>query len=76
MARVAIICGAVFFLLAFHLNSAGADRRAAYRLFVYSIVYLFVLFAALLRDHGSGSSSLMRPSSHRGARGTGNFSEV
>jgi protoheme IX farnesyltransferase len=61
-------------------------------LFVFSIVYLFVLFAALLIDHGSGSLSPMRSSSHggrgvpvhaerlpgtdRSAGGTVNFSEV
>ncbi len=51
---------------AFQLNrSIEADRRAAHRLFVFSIFYLFVLFAALLIDHGSGSFSSMR-SSHDG----------
>ena len=55
--------GAVFLLLAVRMNrSAGADRRTAHRLFVFSIVYLFTLFAALLIDHGSGSSSTMRSS--------------
>jgi heme o synthase len=64
---VAAICGAIFLLLAGQLNrSTGADRRAAHRLFVFSIFYLFVLFAALLVDHGSGSFSLMR-SSHGGS---------
>jgi protoheme IX farnesyltransferase len=42
-------------------------------LFVFSIVYLFVLFAALLVDHGGDSFSLMRVS-HAGR--TVNFSEV
>ena len=57
----AAICGAGFLLLAGRINkSAGLDRRAAHRLFVFSIVYLFVLFAALLIDHGSGSLSTMR----------------
>ncbi|MEA3102708.1 heme o synthase [Caballeronia mineralivorans] len=65
---VAVVCGALFLLLAFQLNrSLGADRRAAHRLFVFSIVYLFVLFAALLVDHGSGSSS--REWSSDGGRG-------
>jgi protoheme IX farnesyltransferase len=45
--------------------SAGTDRRAAHRLFAFSIFYLFALFAALLIDHGSGSLSAMR-SSHGG----------
>jgi protoheme IX farnesyltransferase len=63
---IATICGAVFVLLAVQLNrSIGADRRTAHRLFVFSIFYLFVLFAALLVDHGSGSFSSMR-SSHGG----------
>jgi protoheme IX farnesyltransferase len=63
---VAAICGALFLLLAGQLNRAiEADRRAAHRLFVFSIFYLFVLFSALLIDHGSGSFSAMR-SSHDG----------
>jgi heme o synthase len=58
---IAAICGAGFLLLAGRINrSAGIDRRAAHRLFVFSIVYLFVLFAALLIDHGNGSLSTMR----------------
>jgi protoheme IX farnesyltransferase len=65
---IAVVCGAIFLLLAGQLNwSVGADRRAAHRLFVFSIVYLFVLFAALLVDHGSGSSSPVRSSD--GGRG-------
>jgi protoheme IX farnesyltransferase len=59
----AAICGAVFLLLAVQLHkSAKADRRAAHRLFVFSIVYLFALFAALLIDHGRGSFSHLRSS--------------
>jgi heme o synthase len=50
------ICGALFLLFALQLNmSPWADRRAAHRLFLFSISYLFVLFAALLIDHGVGS---------------------
>ncbi|MET4444640.1 protoheme IX farnesyltransferase [Bradyrhizobium sp. GM2.2] len=53
---IASICGAVFFLLALQLNrSVGADRRSAHRLFVFSISYLFLLFATLLVDHNGGS---------------------
>jgi protoheme IX farnesyltransferase len=64
---VATICGALFLVLAGQLNrSAGADRRAAHRLFVFSIFYLFALFAVLLIDHGSGSFSPMR-SRHGGS---------
>jgi protoheme IX farnesyltransferase len=90
---IAAICGALFLLLAFQLNrNIGADRRTAHRLFVFSIFYLFVLFAALLVNHGGDSFSPMR-SSHsdrtggfaraepqsgavRGACCTVNFSEV
>src|SRR3954452_8409764 len=72
---IAAICGALFLLLAGLLNrSPGADRRAAQRLFVFSIFYLFVLFAALLIDHGSGSFSPMR-SSHDG-RGVSAHAEL
>jgi protoheme IX farnesyltransferase len=86
---IAAICGALFLLLARQLNrSIEADRRAAHRLFVFSIVYLFVLFAALLIDHGNGSLSLMRsshgvpthtrllPGAARSACSSVNFSEV
>ena len=49
---IVAICGALFLLLAVQLSeSSGADRRAAHRLFLFSISYLFVLFAALLIDH-------------------------
>jgi protoheme IX farnesyltransferase len=45
--------GAILVALAWQLRRAGEpDRRAAYRLFAFSIVHLFVLFAALLADHG------------------------
>jgi heme o synthase len=47
----AVVSGTVFITLAARLNrSRGADRRAAHRLFVFSISYLFLLFAALLAD--------------------------
>jgi heme o synthase len=63
---IAAICGAVFLLLAGTLHrSTGADRRAAQRLFLFSIAYLFVLFAALLIDHSAESLSSTR-SSHVG----------
>jgi protoheme IX farnesyltransferase len=72
---IAAICGALFLLLAVQLNrSIEADRRAAHRLFVFSIFYLFVLFAALLIDHGSGSFSPMR-SSHN-SRGVSVHAEL
>ena len=45
----AVTCGAILVALAFQLHgSKGTDRRAAQRLFTFSILYLFVLFAALL----------------------------
>ena len=48
------ICGAFFVVLALRLSrSREFDRRPADRLFAFSIVYLFVLFAALLADNGS-----------------------
>jgi protoheme IX farnesyltransferase len=87
---IAAICGAFFLLLACQLNrSIEADRRAAHRLFVFSIFYLFVLFAALLIDHGSFSPmrsshddrgvsvhAELLPDAVRSACCTVNFSEV
>jgi heme o synthase len=68
---IAAICGVLFLLLAGQLNrSIETDRRPAHRLFVFSIFYLFVLFAALLVDHGIGSGTV------RSACSTINFSEV
>jgi heme O synthase-like polyprenyltransferase len=72
---IVAICGAIFLLLAFQLNSSiEADRRAAHGLFVFSIFYLFMLFAAVLVDHGSGSFSPVR-SSH-GAGGVSVHAEL
>jgi heme o synthase len=63
---IAAICGAVFLVLAGQLNrSSGADRRAAQRLFLFSIAYLFVLFAALLVDREAESFSSV-PTPHHG----------
>ncbi|MER8571330.1 heme o synthase [Mesorhizobium sp. M1409] len=48
----AIGCGANLVALAIRLRSSDdADRRTPRRLFAFSILYLFVLFAALLIDH-------------------------
>jgi protoheme IX farnesyltransferase len=45
----AIVCGAILVVLALQLSgTSGADRRAAHRLFAFSIAHLFLLFAALL----------------------------
>jgi protoheme IX farnesyltransferase len=50
----AVICGAILIVLALQLVRSGrGDRRAAHRLFAFSILYLSVLFAALLTSSGS-----------------------
>jgi heme o synthase len=57
---VAMICGGAFVLLAVQLDrTSEADRRVAHCLFLFSITYLFVLFAALLVDHRGGEGSPM-----------------
>jgi heme o synthase len=59
-AATAVVSGTVFIALGARLSrSRGADRRAAHRLFVFSISYLFLLFAALLADHYSDRWSTM-----------------
>jgi protoheme IX farnesyltransferase len=61
----AAVCGAIFIALAIRLNaSSHADTRLARRLFVFSISYLFLLFAALLADHAANPwlSKLLSPS--------------
>ena len=56
----AVIGGTLFVGLALALRSAGAVyRQAAHRLFGFSIVYLFVLFAALLLDAGGKASAMV-----------------
>jgi heme o synthase len=71
----AAICGAILVVLAFQLSrSSEADQRAAHRLFVFSITYLFVLFAALLVDP-SGRPRLSVPAPH-GARAAAGFVHV
>jgi protoheme IX farnesyltransferase len=51
----AVACSAIFIALAWRLRNSGPDdRRPATRLFAFSIVYLFVLFAALLADDIGG----------------------
>jgi protoheme IX farnesyltransferase len=45
----ALVCGGIFVVLALQLDrNSKADRKAAHRLFAFSIAYLFLLFAALL----------------------------
>jgi protoheme IX farnesyltransferase len=54
----AVVCGAGFILLALRLaKSREGDRASAHRLFVFSIFYLFVLFAALFADHAADPCS-------------------
>jgi heme o synthase len=49
----AIVCGTTFIALALRLTgSSAADPRPAHRLFAFSILYLFALFAALLTGKG------------------------
>jgi heme o synthase len=53
----ALVFGALMSALAWRLmreNEEPIGRRAAMRLFAFSILYLFVLFAALLVDHQAG----------------------
>ncbi|MFY9990254.1 MAG: heme o synthase [Rhodoplanes sp.] len=54
---VAAIAGAMMVLLALRLKNAGTDNAAhaaAKRLFSFSLLYLFALFAVLLVDHWLG----------------------
>jgi protoheme IX farnesyltransferase len=56
----AVIGGTLFVGLALQLRRAGAFyRRPAHRLFGFSIVYLTVLFAALLADGGGKASAVV-----------------
>jgi len=55
----AAVCGAAFIALALRLaGSNEVDRRPAHRLFAFSILYLFLLFAALCAGNGGGRWSL------------------
>jgi protoheme IX farnesyltransferase len=53
-ATAAICAAALTALLSQLKRSSETDRRAAHRLFAFSIAYLFLLFAALLIDHAAG----------------------
>jgi protoheme IX farnesyltransferase len=56
--ETAALCGATFIGLALRLvRSSAADRRPAHRLFAFSILYLFVLFAALLAGNGTARAA-------------------
>jgi protoheme IX farnesyltransferase len=63
-AAVALASGTIFVVLALRLYaSTQTDRRAAHRLFAFSILYLFALFAALLANSsGNRISSTLAPS--------------
>jgi heme o synthase len=53
----AVACGVVLLVLALQVRNRGnVDRKAACRLFAFSIVYLFLLFAALLASSVSRGS--------------------
>jgi protoheme IX farnesyltransferase len=55
---IAATCGATFVALAARVHrSRGVNQHAAHRLFAFSILYLFLLFAALLA--GSANRSTM-----------------
>jgi heme o synthase len=65
---VAAICGAIFVTLAVQLHrSRGINQHAAHRLFAFSILYLFLLFAALLA--GSTNQSTVTLSARSAALG-------
>jgi protoheme IX farnesyltransferase len=83
----AVVCGAIFIALALRVRKRlGTDRQAAHHLFVFSISYLFLLFAALLIDNsGVRSSPTLSPRvagsaqaepSARPIRTAGNFTLV
>jgi protoheme IX farnesyltransferase len=56
----AVVSGAILMVLGVQLTGRSkADRKAAHRLFAFSIVYLFLLFAALLT--GSSNRAVVRP---------------
>jgi protoheme IX farnesyltransferase len=52
-------CGTIFIVLASRLVRSPTDRRAAHHLFVFSISYLFLLFAALLANHSRDPRSFI-----------------
>jgi protoheme IX farnesyltransferase len=57
----AVLCGAMLLMLAFQLFTSenGSEARAARRLFGFSILYLFILFASLLADASLRDGSLV-----------------
>jgi protoheme IX farnesyltransferase len=65
---VAASCGAIFVALAAQVRrSRGINQPAAYRLFAFSILYLFLLFAALLPSSaGRSTMTLFAPANPLG----------
>jgi heme o synthase len=58
-AALAVLGGALFVLLAlrvYRIREGAAAEQAAKQLFAFSILYLFVLFAVLIAEHGLGLS--------------------
>jgi protoheme IX farnesyltransferase len=56
---IAITCGAIFVVLAWRLHkSEEDDRRSAHRLFLFSVSYLSLLFAAFLVGSAGDRASL------------------
>ena len=71
---IAAIWGAIFVAIALRLSrSRRDDARVAQRLFVLSIAYLFLLFAALLSNHvrGPTQASLSSPGAQVGVATAG-----
>jgi heme o synthase len=67
---VAVVAGAILVAIACQLSrTSEVDRQTPHCLFVFSISYLFILFATLLIDHHSGnplSSMLLSPAGRIG----------
>jgi len=56
----ALVGGSLFVVLAFQLRAADeSDRRSAQRLFAFSVLYLFLLFAALPASHSNRWSATL-----------------
>jgi protoheme IX farnesyltransferase len=71
---ISAIWGALFIAIALRLSrTREGDAPVAQRLFVFSIAYLFLLFAALLAGHGGGRApvDLSSASTHAGVAKAG-----
>ena len=63
-AAASVILGVLFMLFAwqcYHERTGEKADRAAKQLFAYSVLYLFLLFAALLVEHGFGIGGSLPP---------------